>query len=178
MENSSQKILKTSSLIIVLILVLFMFEYFLLTKISDKKESFLKKQEELSFYWQSIENIKNIDKKLTLYKNEIEEIESVFLNETTIINFIERLEYLASKSALILELERVNVPGNQSGEKPIFDLTIKGDFSNIYQYINMLENDIYQLVFEKVFVKESLDFGWEASLKIKLLSYTTTPLEI
>ena len=133
MEKSSQKILKTATIIIILILVLSAFECFLLTKTSNKKKSFIKKQDELSFYWQSIENIKNINKKLTLYKNEIKEIESIFLNETTIINFIERLEHLASKSSLLLELERINVQGSESEEKPIFDLTIKGDFSNIYK---------------------------------------------
>ncbi len=176
--KNSRKILKTTALIVFFILILIILEYFLLTKINTKKESFLKNQGELSFYWQSIENIKNTEKQLALHKKEISEIKSIFLNETSIIDFIQRLEYLAKQSKVSLEMERANIPRGESGEKPIFDLIIIGDFSEVYKFINLLENDIYQVVFEKVLIKESLSDQdkWEASTKIKLLSYI--PLKI
>ncbi|MBU1179038.1 hypothetical protein KKB69_01760 [Patescibacteria group bacterium] len=171
MTINNKKFLISVILAVVLNLAFCFLAYLLARQINFKKNSFLETKNSIYFYEQRIKNIKDIKKELALRADKQNDIKLAFLNESSIVDFIERIEYLAKKAGVELKTRRADIAGGVE-EKPVFDISLKGAFSNIYFFVSLLENDKYQLSFQRVYIQNpKLEKYWEADLELRLLSF-------
>ena len=107
-------------------------------------------------------------------------LETHFSNSTNVVPFLDYLENLAKKAGIKAELSLVDIPQKEEGL--IVEMETAGDFNTLYKFFKLLENSPYQLEFisftlnnvavdEETLEKKEFKFRWEASLKIKLLSF-------
>lgn len=165
---------KKSVIIISLIVINAIFicgTFLLFYKINLKNKSISKIKEDIIFYEKRLENIKNIEKSLSDSEENGNAIKKVFLNKESIINFIERLEYLAKQTNVGLDMKSVNI-SSESSRVPVFSFSIRGSFTDIYDYLKFIESESYQITLAKAYFNKSEESsGWEASFDLELLSF-------
>ncbi len=172
-SNEKTKFIVSVVAVVLINLALIFGVYFSFKKFSSQKTIFDSIKKDLAFYENKIENIRKTNKERLKTEENRKKIKKIFLNEENIIDLIKRVEWLASQADVDIKINRINIT-NQLGQSPVFDLLVTGSFGNIYKMISMLENDIYQFSFNKVYLQGDRGInGWEASLELKFLSFTT-----
>jgi hypothetical protein len=139
--------------------------------LSLEKKALLELETELALVNKRIENLSDINALLDEYKENHLEIKKAFLTKETLINFVEELELLAEKTKLNLETSSVHLPGGGK-EKPVFIFKLSGPFQKIFQYLILLENNVYLVQPKRVYlhrIKDKTD--WEANFEVELLSF-------
>ena len=140
--------------------------------IFSQKAAILETGKRIVLYEKRIKNVKNIEAALARFKEERSKRSGVFLDKDSLVKFVEELEYLAEKTGVEMEAGSVKFSKNSSGEKPVFVFKLTGDFKGIYQYLRLLENDVYLVKLERVNIQKLEEsFKWNANLEVKLLSF-------
>lgn len=175
MVNIDKKFAMTAAMILLVVVVLSLALFCLLSKIDEKDKAIGKIKNSLASCEERIRNSKDLKKGLKESEGSLAKIESVFFSKESVLDFIRRMEYLAQKSKIELSLQSVNF-SEDNNKKPVINLTLVGQFADIYYYLSLLENDYYRISIEKAYIQKIIDKkseadNWESGLEIKLLSF-------
>ncbi|MFH1979139.1 MAG: hypothetical protein ABII97_02045 [Patescibacteria group bacterium] len=172
---NNKKFLTTIVFVIVLNLIAISLFCFFVKEVNEKKEKVSEVKKELVSFEQKIKGMKNAEFLMATNKEFYREMKSIFLKKEDLIVFVEELEFLAEKSGVNLEIKSINVPSGDSG-RPEIGIGVEGNFRNIYNYLVLLENDMYQTEIKKFYFqklsKNKDGFAWAANLELGLLSYS------
>ncbi|MFC1756854.1 hypothetical protein ACFLZC_01690 [Patescibacteria group bacterium] len=169
--NTRKKFIIGTGVVVIVNLAFVCLLSFLFVKIGKDLEVLENTKADLAFYNKRIANTNNIKMELQEVYDQRAIVESVFLEELTIVSFIERLEKLANISEIKLVVRRADIKKN-STDKPIFDISTEGPFSNICNFVSLLEKDSYQVSFERLYLqKNESATNWEGIMGLRLLSF-------
>lgn len=107
-------------------------------------------------------------------------LETHFAKSSDVVPFLDSLENLAKNVGVKAGVSLVDLPEKEDGL--IVEMKVAGDFKTVYKFLKLLENSPYQLELTSVNLQnisqdetatKSPDkkTGWEALLRIKLLSF-------
>lgn len=178
MKNRLLKILPVLS-ILFLVFSCFVF-YFLYKEVNLNK----KEVEENEIKWQQEferrEVIKLQNSSIQKIEDENNTIEKHFAESSNIVPFLDAIESFGKKIDVETEVTLVEIPTESSGL--IVGISVSGSFENIYKFLLLLENSQYELetiTFDiekedvsKEDLKSKKNFKWQASFKMRLLSFT------
>ena len=118
---------------------------------------------------------------------DIQKIESYYVGADDVVGFINLLEQKAGEQNVAIETEDVSVDAGESliyGEILGVSLTVKGDWNNVMQYINLIETLPYNIQTKSVNLTlkenneveseeeiEAAVFYWEASITLQVLKH-------
>jgi hypothetical protein len=117
------------------------------------------------------DSFKLIEKDKTLF-------ETHFAQSSDIVPFLNTIEKMASSVGTKSEVSAIKVA--EDGTGLILEMKDTGRFSQVYKFIMLLENSPYELEFTSVLMHTGTDdtdknntkgSGWEATLKMKLVSF-------
>lgn len=103
-----------------------------------------------------------------------ERIESIFLEKDALINFIRDLEVLARNSGVVMKLTAIGVDDVDTLGGAHLRLSVRGNFSEIYRYLTLLENVEHQVLIKVAYIRED-DGGWLGNFEIILKSFVEKP---
>jgi len=174
MENNprqSQKFKKTPMILAIMFLVFSCFAFFFLYKEINKNK---KIAQETQAKWQNEasrrEEIRSLERLIKSINKEKDLVESHFAQSSNIVPFLDTIEKLAVSSKAKSEVVSVDILQDGSGLS--VGLKTSGSFEAIYKFLTLLENSSYELEFVSVNIQKlSTQAGWEATFKIKLLSF-------
>ena len=113
------------------------------------------------------EGIKLLNNSIKKIETEKDLFETHFAQSSNIVPFLDMMESLGEKVGAKTEVTLVDIP--KEGNILVVEMKVLGSFEKIYKFLLLLENSPYKL--EIVSVDISKQNIWEASLKIKLLSF-------
>ena len=123
-----------------------------------------------------VENIKHLESVLSDVDLERQLVSSSFIDSKSIVHFIERMEEIATTTSVRLEVNAAALPATTKDIGPLFRLSIKGNFSNIHRFMDLLMNTEYQVFMERFALDQQFDsekrpVGWMADVEVRVLSY-------
>lgn len=122
-----------------------------------------------------VNDIKNLEILFNSVKEGREEIsQNIIAGKDELVKFIENIEFLAVNVGTKMEIKSVGIPENQADLSPIFNIELRGNFSDIFHFIEMLENLPYFISFKNVAIQRNLsqkEYKWEAKMNFTVLSY-------
>lgn len=165
MLKGSKKFLAAILIIIIINLSFLLVWIYLYLKINDRNNHILEIKKEIISIKENLNNIESLEKLLASISIEKDIINSVFLEKDNIVEFIEQLESLAEETNVLLELT--------SGDTSKFNLTLYGEFKDIFRYITLLENMTYWISLESLDIKEQMKKvgPWQADIEVLLTSF-------
>lgn len=171
MREGKTKFIITAGCVICLNVASICLLYLLFDNINLKRKDVSGIRSQIWQYEKRIANIKVLKKTLAELGAERSEINAAFLTENSIVNFIEELEYLSKKTGAQLKIKVVDLPSG-APERPRFHFSLEGSFLDIYHYLLLLENDRYQIGWDRVYIQrlEQVE-NWGANLQLELLSF-------
>lgn len=116
-----------------------------------------------------VQNNKALKKQIEETREYWEKFNSIFLDKDEIISFIENLETLGKKIGLSLEFDSVDT-NTEKGQKPHFRFHTEGNFDKLFQFLLLIENYPYQIVFQELRFTKTTEL-WRADFDIILTSY-------
>lgn len=170
-SHHSQKFKKTPLILSIMFLAFSCFAFFFLYKeINNNK----KIAQETQTKWQDEANrrdgIRSLERLVKSITKEKDLLESHFAQSSNIVPFLDTIEKLAVSSKTKSEVVSVDI--SQDGSGLLVGLKASGNFEAIYKFLTLLENSPYELEFISVNIQKlSAQAGWEATFKIKLLSF-------
>lgn len=84
--------------------------------------------------------VKDLERTLRAEEPNIAKIETVFLKPSGVVTFLEQLEHLADTSNVRISVDAADLAHEDTDPFSIFTLTVHGTFSDIYQFISLLES--------------------------------------
>ncbi|MDD5032920.1 MAG: hypothetical protein PHC85_02280 [Candidatus Pacebacteria bacterium] len=172
MGKGRKKFIISLALIALLNMALVSAIYFLLSAEYKKKAKVDELKTSILINEKRIENTKRLEDQLAEAKEEKEKIESVFLDKDNLIKFIQELESLAKIANVDMEMKSVEMGFGSVGAKPFFSFTAAGDFSDIYRFLVLIENDPYQIKISRLQLQNLVEGKkWEAGFSVRLLSF-------
>ncbi|MEK7572422.1 MAG: hypothetical protein AAB493_01005 [Patescibacteria group bacterium] len=167
MKKNLQKILPILSLSLIFFVVCLFVFLFLNREININKKIF----EDNEVKWQEEaerrERIRLLNNSIKKIETEKDLFETHFAQSSNIVPFLDMMESLGEKVGAKTEVTLVDIP--KEGNILVIEMKVLGSFEKIYKFLLLLENSPYKL--EIVSVDISKQNIWEASLKIKLLSF-------
>ncbi len=163
-------ILTIAAVVIINILAFWAWFYFVsaiwsqTTTIKAEKQKMAATEEELK----NAALLKNLVNEV---QNDKEAIDSFFINKDTAINFIENLESIADKANVSSSVGSSNI--DEAADNLNLQINLKGEFSQIFQYLTLLENTHYIIDVTRLNLLKSNKI-WEASLEISLRGFRKT----
>lgn len=122
-----------------------------------------------------VTNIKRLEKLLEEAGDKRAQIGNSFIDSRSLVLFIEKMEEIATTTSTALKVESASVPINEKGLGPNFRLELRGDFSSIYRFIDMLMATNYQVLLDKMYLEKNLEvapkYVWKANLEIRVLNF-------
>jgi hypothetical protein len=138
----------------------------------DSEDLISAKNDIANFNVQSIE-IENFKNNYENYKTNLEKIDQLFINPSDPVEFIKFLEKTASECEVSMQ---VSLPPSLSNSETelapnfiVFQLSLKGDFSNILLFINKIESGSY-LIESKDLTIQNQENKNSASFNIKVFT--------
>ncbi len=142
------------------------------------------KAEDSTLSWQAETDrryeIRSLDRSMPEISADKVELENHFAKSSDAVPFLDTIEKLAKDAGTVAIISTVNVVPDSTALE--VDLNDSGSFEGIYRFLTLLENSPYELDFPSVDIHRlsssaapvagASNFKWEASLKIKLLSFT------
>ncbi len=167
MQNKSKKILLAVSIIIFLFFCIILFFVYKQTtnnmKTSEESQALLQKEisrrEEIKSFNDSFKSIE-VDKTL---------LETHFAQSSDIVPFLNAIEKMASSTGTKAEVSFIEIAPDGSGL--LVDMKDTGSFSQVYNLLRLLENSPYELEFTSIEIHNATKGNWEATFKIKLISF-------
>lgn len=117
---------------------------------------------------------------------DIQKIESYYVGADDVVGFINLLEQKASEQNVAIETKDVSIDAGESlvyGEIVGVSFTVKGDWNNVMQYINLVETLPYNIQTKSVNLTleendevelkdgEEAVFHWEANITLQVLKH-------
>lgn len=105
-------------------------------------------------------------------------IDTAFVDENSLIKFIEDVEKVAKESRVTLKVTTSGRTSPNAKNPPEFSLSASGNFENTLQYLLLLENMPYELVFKRINLASQAVGGqqsggiWRASYQLRLESFS------
>ena len=131
---------------------------------------------ELSEEMSRREEIKDFNESFKLIEQERNLFETHFVQHSNIVPFLNKIEDVAKSVNTQIEISLVEISKDNIGL--VIQMENTGTFSNIYKFINLLENFPYELEFSSINIysdytenKKSTDNLWKANITIKLISF-------
>jgi sRNA-binding regulator protein Hfq len=106
---------------------------------------------------ESDRSLKNLMTEIAVEK---QKIDSVFLDKQSIIKLIEELESIANKTGTSIDIGSVN------------SFSLKGNFSQLFHYLVLLENIPYTININKMSLQQQGKDIWRANFEISLISFS------
>ena len=150
--------------------------WLIFSSIRSKSYDLKKIQSDLSVAAKRSERIRTLEKTMRDWEEKNEKIKGAFVTSREIVKVIEGLEDIASKTNAAIKIENVAAP---EGGSPSFQFSVSGEFSDLFQYLTLLENMPYEIAIAEARMQKSAGevsakdkkYPWEGKFKIKLLSY-------
>ena len=175
-KRKARGVLKILILVSLLSATLYMF-LFISTKRKIREAAVLDRlveKEEISKY----ESGRLIQETTTLAdKSDI--LDSFFIDPNTVVIFLESLEELGRKTGVSVSI--ISVKEGEAEKKsdllsgtiaPLsVKLTADGSFKNVYNFLTLLENAPYEIVFDRIQLLKDEETGWSGEFNIVLQSY-------
>ena len=142
---------------------------FILHKKAEITSDYLRAEELRS----QLERSNFLKESLRKIKDKKERVERLALNKSSLVDFIERIEGLAEKSKVELEIggiEEIFLKGKSAPQGLRLNMRLEGGFGGIHRYIKFLENLSYPLVFKRAYVQRG-NKSWSANLEVILPTY-------
>ena len=189
LKNGISNEIKITRFLLILLILLGLgaaaFWIFVLNNLKNLKLEGLNAARELEKTENKIKNFKALETTFAELKEKKEKIEkSVIGNEKGLVKFIENLEFLASKSGGTLNLQSIQTPKETETSYPSLNIELKGDFEEIYYFIEMLESLSYFISFEQLSIQKNppktiaqfeqkgeKGYKWTSKINLRLLSY-------
>lgn len=178
MKKRLLKILPVIS-IIFLVFSCFVF-YFLYKEVSVNKKEFEENEIKWQQEFEKREAIKLQNDSIKKIEDENNALEKHFAESSNIVPFLDTIESFGTKLDVNTEVTLVEIPKDSDGL--VVGINVSGSFENIYRFLLLLENSQYELetiTFDiekqevsKEDLKNKKNFKWQASFKMKLLSFT------
>ncbi len=178
MQNKSEKISLSISIIIFLLLgILFFFLYQKIeNNIGISKQTQISLQTEMEKR-QEIKNFNDSFKSIAMDKTLFE---THFVQSSNIVPFLNTIGQMASSVGTKLEVSSIEVAKDNTGL--IMEMNNTGSFLQVYRFITLLENSPYELEFSSLDIstippsqtdknKSTKGKVWQATLKMKLISF-------
>ena len=131
---------------------------------------------ELSEEMSRREEIKDFNESFKLIEQERNLFETHFVQHSNIVPFLNKIEDVAKSVNTQIEISLVEISKDNIGL--VIQMENTGTFSNIYKFINLLENFPYELELSSINIysdytenKKSTDNLWKANITIKLTSF-------
>lgn len=140
----------------------------------EKQNNFVKEgQKKLLISEKNFENNKSLNNLINEISNEREKINSAFVDKDSIINFVERLEALGSETGASVKIESINT--DIKDKKGLYiRFSLKGDFNQLFKYLNLTEDLPYLINVEKINLRNSTSDEWTATFEILVKSFIKT----
>jgi hypothetical protein len=160
--------------------------YYLIEELNILKEDALKLQEQIFEFEDSRNNLNQLRRFVDDTKSDRGKIDSYFIkDETEIVELLDDLELLAEildikiNTTIVVEgTDLTRYGGEDSKDILKLNITVQGAFSNIYNFIDLLENMNLRLAFDfarlnKISSSNTNENSatWSSSLQITILSY-------
>jgi len=176
-KRKEKKLLIIAVIILITTIAIFLFSYREIEKNiqqisqieTEFQQEFLKHNEVkiLNNYFQSIKEEKVL-------------LESHFVQSSDVVPFLNTLENLAKEIGVKTEVSSITIAKDDSGL--ILETKNNANFEQLYKFISLLENAPYEMEFLSVDIHNLIKSdenrgvldsnGWEALIKLKLVSYT------
>ena len=177
MKNNLQKI---SILLAILLFMLSCFTFFFLYRqinINDKKA------DTDTTTWQTEaarrNDITSLNNSLTQVSSDRDLLETHFTQSSDIVPFLNTIEQLAPPTGAKAEVDSVGTGTNNTGL--VVELKASGTFTQVYKFLELLENSPYELNFLSMDIHKSTildgssgvtnNSSWDAIFQIQLLSF-------
>lgn len=166
---------------------LFIFWIFIFkTSASLKNEEFYLR-DEFETKQEKFKKTKNMETVLSEFKAEKDAAAEIILTKDDFIKLIKNIESLSKTAGVKLDIKSAAV--GDSGTAPVLDLEAKGDFTDLYRFIKMVENFPYVVSFERLTLQknspgnlsqsateetqknEKQNYKWLMETSLKILSY-------
>ncbi|PIR58042.1 MAG: hypothetical protein COU71_00635 [Parcubacteria group bacterium CG10_big_fil_rev_8_21_14_0_10_38_31] len=175
----NKKIILTIGLVIAINAFAVVSLWFINMKIKEINDRVLSSRSEMYSKEKDTKEAKILKDNLLSLSPRVDKINAVFIGQKDVLSFIEEIETLAKESGVEMEFRSVDISKSDSGEKPIFQFKAIGSFADIFQYLVLLENIKYQVIFDNISFQEKRVSGidddtnviWDANFSLRLLSY-------
>ena len=170
---------KNSTLIVsvIIFLILCIMFFFLFKEINNNIKTSKELQTNLQKEIKRREEIKDFNNSFKSIEQDKNLLETHFAQSSDIVPFLNKIEKMANSVGTEAEVSFIEVAKDNTGL--ILEMKDVGSFSRVYKFITLLENSPYELEFTSVEMNSTSDTSkkstkeniWEATLKIKLISF-------
>lgn len=101
-------------------------------------------------------NIDTLIKKVDHINNTNRLVESHFVDPTKIDDLVGYLESLGESQSAVLSVKSVKASEKENDNKIDVEIVIEGEFTNILKIIGFLENSLYQITIDSVYLNKNI----------------------
>jgi Tfp pilus assembly protein PilO len=137
--------------------------------LQKQKKEIKETRKNLLIIEKKLEHVKILKSQMKEIKEETAKVDAVFLNRKNIVSFIEKLEDIAKKSDVSMQIISASLEQGNI-KSPHFRINLAGDFDKLFKFIVLVENMPYLTSFKNVDITRK-NGGFQCDIELILLSY-------